>query len=497
MITDFFYNVKFFFYTLFFSLSPAQADFIIVLCALAVMPTLSLLANTAFGRNTFKKIYGDIEGPELRKFLILALAFGLAIAAYWSLRAVKDGYFNQMVGVDFVPKVKLLTVVFFSAIMFVFSSIVDRFEKHRLFLVVCSFYLLIFSAIALLDWLDLPALEYFPFNIIPGRAIGWLYYLFVESLGGILLGSVFWAFAASTTTIKLATKGFPIIFIGGQIGGILGTTFVKRFVHQLGHPLTILCGTVPLILLPLLIEYFIKTTPANLMLCDKGIATQDAAAAKKPKIGALAGLKLIAAQPYLMGIMVVSTIYEVVGTIIDFQFKKTAAGVYSKEFLTSYLASQGQALTILSLIFALIGTSFVVRTLGVRISLLGFPLIVIACVFAIFLKPTLTVFFVAMVSIKAFSYTLNSPVKEMLYLPTSTEVKYKAKGFIDGLGCKTSKAGGSAITEIIRKYSSGSNLALLNIGTMVSFGIIGFWVIVAFNLGATYHNLVNKKQIIE
>lgn len=475
-------------------LTTNQIDTAIVILAVSVFPLLGIMANTSWGKGTFRKIYGEIEGIELRKFLILAFAFGLVIGAYWSMRVLKDGVFNELVGIDFIPRAKILSVFVLSAVIFIFSNIVDYFKKHHLFFLVCSVYSVIFLAIAFMDWMQLPEITAYPFNLIPGRAIGWVYYLAVESLGGILVGAVFWAFVVSTTTTTLAKRGFPIIYIGGQIGNLVGTTLVKMFVHKIGHPLTIVATTVPLLVLPLVIELLVLTTPKDLMVCDQG---HSADGVKTAKPSMIEGLKLIVTRPYLLGVAVVSTIYEVVGTIVDFQFKKTASAVYSKEMLSSYLASFGQALSILSLLFAILGTSFFVRRFGVRVCLFGYPLVIAACIVAIMIKPEITVFFVAMMAVKAFSYTLNSPIKELLYLPTSKDVKYKAKGFIDGLGGKASKAAGSAITDIIRTVSGGSRMALVNFGGMVSLGIVGFWIAVAYVLGNTYHSLVKKNEIIK
>lgn len=39
-----------------------------------------------------------------------------------------------------------------------------------------------------------------------------------------------------------------------------------------------------------------------------------------------------------------------------------------------------------------------------------------------------------MMFLKALSYSLNNPCKEMLYNPTSTDVKFKAKSWIDIFG---------------------------------------------------------------
>lgn len=440
-------------------------------------------------------MYGEIEGIELRKFIILAFAFGLLICAYWSMRTVRDGFFNQVVGIDYLPRVKILSVFVFSGIMMIFSNVVDRFKKHHPFFVVSACYSLIFLFVALTDWFNLPEVTAFPFNLVPGRMVGWIYYLAVDSLGGILAAAVFWAFVVSTTTTHLAKQGFPIVVIGGQIGGVVGVTFVKNFVRTLGHPMTILATATPLILLPLVIEYLVLTTPKQLMVSDQGTSADTQI--KKSKPGFTEGIRLIATRPYLIGIAVISTIYEVVGAIVEFQFKRTAATIYSGAHLTSYYATYGQALLVMSLLFAVLGTSFFVRTFGVRICLLSYPLIVGLCVISIMARPELGIFFIAAISIKAFSYTLNSPIKELLYLPTSKDVKFKAKGFIEGLGGKAAKASGSTVNEVILGISKGSKEALLNVGGFVSLGVIGFWIVIAFILGQVYHKLVEDKKIIE
>ena len=50
--------------------------------------------------------------------------------------------------------------------------------------------------------------------------------------------------------------------------------------------------------------------------------------------------------------------------------------------------------------------------------------------------------------LKAITFSLNEPVKELLYMPTSEAVKFKAKAWIDVFGARCAKALGSYITNI-------------------------------------------------
>ena len=138
------------------------------------------------------------------------------------------------------------------------------------------------------------------------------------------------------------------------------------------------------------------------------------------------------------------------------------------------------------------GTSFFVRVYGVKFCLLVYPLLLGVTIVLLWLSPGLLSFFAAMLVIKALSYTFNTPVKELLYLPTSEDVKMKAKGFIDGFGGKLMKASGS----VVNNWLVEDMASLLNHGCLISMGIVGIWVVVAILVGNRYNRLVENKEIV-
>lgn len=58
------------------------------------------------------------------------------------------------------------------------------------------------------------------------------------------------------------------------------------------------------------------------------------------------------------------------------------------------------------------------------------------------------VLFVLLSILKATTFSLNEPVKELLYMPTSEAIKFKAKAWIDVFGARCAKALGSYITNL-------------------------------------------------
>lgn len=67
--------------------------------------------------------------------------------------------------------------------------------------------------------------------------------------------------------------------------------------------------------------------------------------------------------------------------------------------------------------------------------------------------------------IQGLTYALNEPCKEMLYLPTSDAIKFKAKGWIDVFGSRVAKGVGSFVTL----SSRGDRRRLATYGGVASF----------------------------
>eukprot|EP00011_Vannellida_sp_DIVA3-517-6-12_P001092 CAMPEP_0114629546 /NCGR_PEP_ID=MMETSP0168-20121206/13418_1 /TAXON_ID=95228 ORGANISM="Vannella sp., Strain DIVA3 517/6/12" /NCGR_SAMPLE_ID=MMETSP0168 /ASSEMBLY_ACC=CAM_ASM_000044 /LENGTH=530 /DNA_ID=CAMNT_0001841015 /DNA_START=235 /DNA_END=1824 /DNA_ORIENTATION=- len=214
---------------------------------------------------------------------------------------------------------------------------------------------------------------------------------------------------------------------------------------------------------------------------------------KKTTPGLLVGLRLLVTQRYLLGIFGISTIYEVVGTIMDYQMKMLAKEVYSSPAAyTSFLASFGVATNTLSFCIALLGTSYLMRTLGLRVCLLIYPCAVGAVLFAVFMFPVLSVVFLAQVSLKGLSYALNNPSKEMLYLPTSPDVKFKVKSWIDMFGGRSAKATGAMIVTPLKQ----SLERLLYMGSLLALGWVALWLFVAVYVGNQF-TILNREHEAE
>ncbi|MGB8366964.1 MAG: Npt1/Npt2 family nucleotide transporter, partial [Candidatus Babeliales bacterium] len=94
---------------------------------------------------------------------------------------------------------------------------------------------------------------------------------------------------------------------------------------------------------------------------------------------------------------------------------------------------------------------------------------------------------------KGLGYAVNNPVKEMMYIPTSKDVKFKSKGFIDIFGGRMSKLGGAQINNTFKTNMHN----LMVYGTIFSFGLTIVWILAALYVGNKNERLLSEGEIVE
>ncbi|HSW76315.1 MAG TPA: Npt1/Npt2 family nucleotide transporter [Candidatus Saccharimonadales bacterium] len=450
--------------------------------------------------------YPDIKRDEVKKYSLLAVAFLFTIGAYWLLRLLKDfvlykltfpvdlGY-NPDEGRQWAPTAKLISIFVVLGVVMIYTKLVDMFEKQKLFYIIATFYTCCFATIGTILFLagtygnafvGAPILKY----------TGICNYLLTESLGSVLV-ALFWSFTVSISTVEQAKRAFPFIVALGQIGSITGSALmlIKRLPTWPLFAVVVCC----LSGLMASIYYLVATTPADQMRSDKE--------EKKSKPDMLGGIKLLLTEPYLLGVLVVSTFYEISGTIMDYQMKSQAAVLFDESTFKWFLGVFGVASNGLAFVLALLGTSAVIKKFGVRICLQIYPVSCAVSLVALYayyqsgLSSAASLFwatFGVMMVVKGVSYAVNNPVKEMMYIPTSKDAKFKAKGIIDMLGGRSAKGAGAQIGGFLNvqgnPLASIQNLMLY--GSLISLGIIGVWILAALYVGNKNQKLVKSGEII-
>lgn len=222
-----------------------------------------------------------------------------------------------------------------------------------------------------------------------------------------------------------APRLYPIIVIFQQLGAIGGAT-VATHTKTFGFAPLFLAQTVNIVLAVALMHRTLSLHERQASVTNALGASNSFVRKTAAPTSFLEGLYLIYRSPYVLGICVISTFAEVVSTIMDFQMKLIAQQTYVEPAdFAAFMGRFGQVANMTSLLFALIGTNTFLQRCGLSVCLVLFPLATASLVVLVWLFPNLWVLFAGMVSLKALGYALNGPAREMLYIRTSRDIKYK------------------------------------------------------------------------
>ena len=449
--------------------------------------------------------FGNFEKEEFKKFCRMGLIFALIIGVYWTLRPLKDAIFIQLVDKLHLPYAKTVSVLALLPLVMFYTKLLEKTSREKMLIILPTFYgvaTLAFSAI--MPFVQAPAEEIAARSMLPfigTKVVGYSWYLFVESFGSLVV-ALFWAFAADTTEPNSAKRGFPFVVALGQIGGIIAPVSIGGLPFRLGLKTDtlslVILGFLILLIIPL-VRYFLKATPSNLLQSFQGQNEQQEESQHEP--GFLEGLKLMVTHKYLLGIFAANFIYEFIVTIFDFNFKIAAGTVYSGTELSNYLSVYGSSVNTVSLICLLLGISNVTRYLGVGVALAAMPIIVGLALFGFLTMESLSFLFALMVGSKAINYALNGPALKQLYIPTTSDVRFKAQAWIETFGSRASKEAGSIFNMLLQPLQTafgviaGRGYYLLLSGG-IGFPLLACWLAIAIFLGRTFRKAIDEKRVV-
>jgi AAA family ATP:ADP antiporter len=206
------------------------------------------------------------------------------------------------------------------------------------------------------------------------------------------------------------------------------------------------------------------------------LSTRTPVSPKAPVPPSALGLGLFRAQPMLIFLLLTVVSTQVLSTALDLAFQGQLQDSYPR--VNEQNAWSGKFYMWLSVSAALgqfvlaplLLSIFSLRSIHVLLPLLNAA----ACVYLL-CAPSLLSAGAAYLIFKTLDYSLFRAAKEILYIPCSFDVRYRAKEVIDVLGYRVSKGGTSLIFALLDlrgiavSVSSYALLALLGAGAWLAF----------------------------
>lgn len=433
--------------------------------------------------------FGVFTVEEFKKFLRMGLILAFLVGIYWTLKSLRDSLFIQFVDKMHIPYAKTLSVLALLPMVICYTKILERASRENMFVILSLFYgigILLFGILIIL--IDYTILHYWLIKLI-----GYVWYIFVESFGSLFL-ALFWAFLVDTTDPTSARKGFGLVCIIGQIGGIIcpytigGLSYHLKLSNE-GFSI-ILLGILVLLIAPLFL-FFLKHTPKEYLVSFHG--KNEKKITNKHTHGFLEGLQLLLSHKYLMGIFIVIFAYDVIVSMFDFNFQVAAGTRYAGVELSHYLSIYSSSVNIVAVILLFLGINNIIVFMGLKIALIIMPIVLCLALMGFLFSDSLYFLFCLMIIAKSMHLALNQPGLRQLYAPTTQDVRFKAQAWIEIFGNRIAQQSGSCFNMLLEALGRTNYLILSG---MLGFPLIFVWFIVVIYLVKYFNIAVKNKKVI-
>lgn len=433
--------------------------------------------------------FGSFEVEEFKKFLRMGLILAFIVGIYWTLKALRDSLFIQFVDKMHIPYAKTLSVLALLPIVIFYTKLLERTSREKMFIILSFFYgisILLFGVLIIF----IQFLANYTFIV---KFIGYVWYVFVESFGSLFL-ALFWAFLVDTTKPSSAKKGFGLVCIVGQMGGIVCPYSIGGLSHHFnltndGLSIIIL-GILAILIAPIFI-YFLKCTSKNCLVSFHG--KNELELIKRQEHDFLEGLKLLLSHKYLIGIFVVIFAYDVIVSIFDFNFQISASTQYTGVALSHYLSVYSSSVNIFTVFLLFFGINNITRFLGLRTALIIAPVILGFALLGFLYSDSLSFLFYLMIVAKSIHLALNQPCLKQLYAPTTKDVRFKAQAWIEIFGNRIAQQSGSFFNMLLDVL--GKKYYLIFSG-IFGFPLIVLWMIIILYLVKHFNVAIKQKKVI-
>ena len=418
----------------------------------------------------------DVRRGEWPLALSMFCYFFLVISSFWILKPLKKGLFIQYYddsGFTFLGSVfnaaqaellaKVLNMVVAFIAVVVFSALSRQLRREKLSFVFTGFFVACYVLfVQLLHQ--------------PGPGTVWSFYLFGD-LFSTLMVATFFAFLNDSVRPDTAKRLYGLVGLGGVAGGVFGTTVLRLNIERFsnGEWLWVCTGFALLILIAA-------------AYASRHVQVEIELSAPDPEQGsanpATEGALLVMRSPYLLSIVAIVGLYEVISTMVDFQFTSTIAHYLSGPEIGAQFALVFSITNWVSLFVQLFLTGLVMSRFGVGIALIVLPCAIALGSSAFLLFPVLWVGSLLNTADNAFSYSINQSAKEALYVPTSQAEKYRAKAFIDMFVQRFAKAIAVVVSlGLTLMFSDFESLRYLSVITLV---LLAVWLWAATYAGRRF-----------
>ncbi|HEU4724792.1 MAG TPA: translocase [Candidatus Eisenbacteria bacterium] len=469
------------------------------------------------------RIFTDVRPGESGTALLLTLNVFLLLTAYYVIKPVREALILSGGGAEVKSYAAAGQALLLLGAVPLYSSLAGRLPRRRLINIVTLFFTGCLVAFYLLAQLKLP--------------LGVVFFLWV-GIFNLMVVAQFWSFANDVYTTDEGKRLFPIVAFGASAGAVLGSYMTGQLIGPLGVYQLLLVAA-GLLVAGLVVTNSVDARERRRTEAARGLEESTAAlpAATKevrlesgefkladlrkelesskpgaapppaltpapapaPSDGRLAAggnaFKLVLGNRYLLLIALLMLFLNWVNTTGEYILGRTVAkaaadavaagtagGLDEKAFIGKFYSDFFSVVNLAGLLLQLFAVSRILKFAGVRVAILVLPAIALVGYGILAFVPILAAVRWAKTAENATDYSLQNTVRNVLFLPTTREEKYKAKQAIDSFFVRAGDVLSAGLVFV------GTSLLPLQTQqfAVVNLALVVVWLALAVMIGREY-----------
>ena len=419
----------------------------------------------------------NVREHEAVTTLSMFFYFFLITASAYIIKPVKISLFLDWLSFENLPFAYLLTALLIGFVVTLNSKLLHTMDRKLYISLSLIFFianLLVFWWLFRFEWAWLSLAFWFWADIFIATSV-----------------TQFWLLVNDIYNPRQAKRLVGFLVSGGLLGGVVGAVLASRLAQTFGT------------------ENILLFCPFLLAICmvlvnsshefKKQDAKRETSKDRIKRVSYMGSFRSLVKNRHLLFLSGIMASAIIVTTLIDFQFNNVIQkSFHIKDERTSFLGTFFTLLLIFSYLLHILMTNRILKNFGIHVALLITPVILLLGSFSLFFVPAGGLLHWAIAvkgADKSLTHSLSQSVRELLYIPISPEIKYKAKVFIDMFVNKMAKGIGALLLllfYLILQFSI-KEISLIVIVFVLIW--IGFnWMIIKEYVGIVKKNLQLKWQ---
>jgi AAA family ATP:ADP antiporter len=440
----------------------------------------------------------EVRPGEAVTALLLTVNVFVLLSAYYFIKPVREALILAMEsGAEYKSYMSGAIALLLFVLVPGYGLLVDRLPRAKLVIGVS----LAFAAQLVLFYVGVkvPSLR---------AALALVFFAWV-GIFNVMLVAQFWAYANDLYTKEQGDRLFPLVAIGASVGAACASILAEQLIKRIGKDPMLLAGAVMLVICAGLFALVERREAAALRAAPPD-------SEPVAPVNRQGGFRLVLRHRYLLLMGAFSLLFNWVNSNGEFMLSKVITEAMDEAVQKGLLTEQQKGdqiaatyasffsyVNIAGVILQTFVVSRLVRWLGVSRAFVFLPVISIANAAIVAFLPLMaavlspegrvTTVKAAKTAENATDYSLNNTLRQMLWLVTSPQMKYKAKQVVDTFCVRIGDVCSALSVYLL------ADLLSLHVSQFAWLSIVlgGGWLFLAVAIGRIHRGLEERNEKLE